>query len=49
VRKIFTECENKREIEDQIRVVLRPISLVLFPVKKKNLLRKRRKKERKKE
>ena len=37
--KSFTEGGNKREIKGQIRVVLRLVSLVLFTVEKKNLLR----------
>ena len=35
--KSITEGGSKREIGGQIRVVLRPVSLVLFTVKKKNL------------
>jgi len=46
--KSFTEGENKREIKGQIRVVLRPVSLVLFTVKKKNLSREKRKEKKKK-
>ena len=37
--KSFTERENKREINGQMRVMLRPVSLVVVHCKEKNLLR----------
>jgi len=39
-RKVST-----REIQDQMRVLLRQVSLVLFSVKKNNLLREKKRKE----